>query len=634
MPGIAVVEDESIVALDIRNFLERSGYSVAGVYASGDDLLANCQVIEPDLVLMDIKIKGSLDGLETARIVYERHKVPVVLLTAYADDETVAKAKITHPFGYILKPFEERELRTAIEIALYRSSMEKKLRESEERYRRLFTEGISENFLADGKGRITEANPAFKRLMGIGGEEELPLLESLFPDMLSWESFREGLIGARRLELWELSLLGRGGREVHVLANAVALFDPQGAFTGIQGELTDTTERRKLEERLLQAQKMESIGRLAGGVAHDFNNILTAVLGYANLLTDEIGDSREARDDVEGIRNAAARAANLTRQLLAFSRRQPFTPKTFDLNTLIQDAERLLRRLLTEEVSLSLELKASSPWIVADPVQIEQILLNLAVNAKDSMPKGGDISIGTRNEILEAPKAVGPDTLAPGSYTLIEVRDGGEGIPPEIQDKIFEPFFTTKPKDRGTGLGLSMVYGIAKQSGGAVGFTCFEEGGTLFSVWLPQALEKPELIGVPQEPPEGADAAASTILFVDDDEALRSLASRLLVKRGHLVLAAANAGEALLIAESYGRPIDLLVTDTVMPFMDGYTLAKRLETILPGIGVLFVSGHPERAADPEASGRFLPKPFTENELSRAVSEALLRIGPRIEAESP
>ncbi|HET7839735.1 MAG TPA: response regulator, partial [Rectinemataceae bacterium] len=474
MPGIAVVEDEYIVALDIRNFLERSGYSVVGVYASGDDLLANCEAIKPDLVLMDIKIRGSLDGVETARIVYERHRVPVVLLTAYADDETVARAKITHPFGYILKPFEERELRTAIEIALYRSSMEKRLRESEERYRRLFTEGISGNFLADSSGRVTEANPAFMRLMGILPGEALPHQESLFPERLAWESFREGLVGARRLELWELSLVDRGGREVHVLANAVALFDTEGRFTGIQGELTDTTERRKLEERLLQAQKMEAIGRLAGGVAHDFNNILTAVLGYANLLTDEIGDSKEARDDVEGIRNAAARAANLTRQLLAFSRRQPFAPKTFDLNTLIQDAERLLRRLLTEEIALNLELTAGPAWILADPVQIEQVLLNLAVNAKDSMPEGGDITIGTRIEVLEAPKTVGSDTLAPGGYALIEVRDDGEGIPPEIRDKIFEPFFTTKPKDRGTGLGhrprqLVLREGLGEEAAAGLG---------------------------------------------------------------------------------------------------------------------------------------------------------------------
>jgi two-component system cell cycle sensor histidine kinase/response regulator CckA len=407
-----------------------------------------------------------------------------------------------------------------------------------------------------------------------------------------------------------------------VLANAAALLDADGNFLGIQGELTDTTERRRLEERLLQAQKMEAVGRLAGGIAHDFNNILTAILGYANLLAEEVSGERQAKDDVEGIRKAAARASNLTKQLLAFSRRQPISPKIIDLNALVQETERMLKRLLTEDINFSLSLSARSPTVLADAVQMEQVLINLAVNAKYAMPRGGSLFIGTRNASLDSPRTVGPDSLPPGEYLVLEVKDSGAGIAPEIRGLIFEPFFTTKPKDQGTGLGLSTVYGIARQAGGAVGCESEPGHGATFSVWLPVAAS-----AIPQEEPVEADSISSdspgaTILFVDDDEALRNLAIRLLSRRGYRVLSAANAGEALLIAESYGRPIDLLVTDVLMPFMDGYTLAGRITTTMPDIAVLYVSGHPEQVADAGAVESFLVKPFTEEQLSRSVARML------------
>lgn len=622
MSGIAIVEDEYIVALDIRNFLERSGYRVAGVFASGEELLERYAELGPDLIIMDIKIRGRLDGVETARLVYERHRTPVVLLTAYADDATVARAKITQPFGYLLKPFEERELRTAIEIALYRASMEAKLRESEERFRTLFMEGISGNFVADGRGHITDANPAFRRLIGIGAEAALPSLENLFPEPAAWESFREGLMASRRLELAELSLVRSDGSQLAVLANAAIVLDSDGKTAGIRGELTDTTERRRLEERLLQAQKMEAVGRLAGGIAHDFNNVLTAILGYANLLGEEIPELKEARDDVEGIRSAAARASNLTRQLLAFARRQPISPRRVDVNALITETERMLRRLLSDTTSLGLSLAARRSVVVADPVQLEQILLNLTVNARDAMPEGGIISISTHDANIFSPRAVGLDTLPSGNYVVLEVADSGKGIPPGLRDLIFEPFFTTKPKDQGTGLGLSTVYGIAKQAGGAVGCDSEVGRGSVFSVWLPSVDVEAESPASELKGPSGTVVPGATILFVDDDEALRNLATRFLSRPGHRVLTASNAGEAILLAESHGHPIDLLVADIVMPIMDGRALARRLSPMLPEMALLFMSGHPEHAVAGDVEGNFLAKPFTEAQLVQAVASAL------------
>ncbi len=622
MARIVIVEDEYIVALDIRSFLERSGYSIAGMFSSGEELLERFLELKPDLILMDIKIRGNLDGVETARLVHERHKTPVVLLTAFADDETIARAKITQPFGYIIKPYEERELKTAIEIALYRAGMESLLRESEERYRNLFHEGISGNFLADAKGQVLEANPAFRLLAGLGASSPLPSLGTLVPDPKVLASFMDRVASGRRLELEELPLKSLDGRELYVLANAGATFDSAGRIVGLRGELIDTTERRRLEERLIMAQKMEDAGKLAGGIAHDFNNILTAILGYSNLLADELPERGPARDDIEGIRKAAGRASNLTRQLLAFSSRQPFAPRPLDLNAAVQDVERLLRRILPEDILLSLTLCRPASSILADPAQIEQIVLNLALNARDAMPEGGELRIATALETMGSRFAVGLDTLEPGSYVILQVSDSGTGIPGDILDKIFEPFFTTKPKDRGTGLGLSTVYGIARQLGGAVGVTSAVGEGASFSVWIPYvtvAVGKLEEDKPSSHWPEGPGA---TILFVDDDEAVRGLASRYLAKGGHRVLVAANAGEALLIAEGYGSSIDLLVTDTAMPFMDGHSLARRLRGILPKVAILFISGHPGKSGDPKNMRHFLAKPFTEGELAQAVTLAL------------
>jgi hypothetical protein len=571
---------------------------------------------------MDIRIKGELDGLETARLVHERWGAPVIFLTAWADEETIARAKITQPFGYILKPFEERELKTAIEIALYRSDMERRLRESETRYRRLFHEGLSGNFLSDLDGGIIEANSAFRRLFGFAEGEKLPDLPSLFSDAAAWQSFRRGLETSRSLELAELRLKGPHGNEVLVFANAAMVFDEGGQASGIQGELSDITDRKRLEERLGQAQRMEAVGRLAGGIAHDFNNILTAVIGYANLLETE-GDLSEAvKNDVAGIRKAAGKATALTRQLLAFSRRQIVSPKVLATNDLVRDMERMLRRVLTESIAFSIGLDDSTPPVFADPTQLEQVLVNLVVNAKDAMPKGGRLQVATRRERLESPRDVGFDMLPPGAYAVIAIRDTGTGIPPDIIGRIFEPFFTTKPKDQGTGLGLSMVYGIVKQNGGGIEVTSVPGQGSVFSVWIPAA-PSPAVAAVEEVletvPPPSRPC---TILFVDDDEEVRGLAERLLGRIGHRVLPAANAGEAILIAEGQGRHIDLVVTDIVMPFMDGYSLSRRLGAMMPGLRMLFISGYPDRSADPEAAGRFLAKPFSEAELAAAVEKAI------------
>jgi len=501
--------------------------------------------------------------------------------------------------------------------------MEAKLRSSEERYRSLFQDGISGNFLTDAAGGIVEANPAFRRLFGYSQDYVLPDLSAFFPDGVSWQSFLTGLMEKGNFELAELSLVDQGGKPVLVFANVSLVKDAKGEMAGIQGELSDLTERRRLEERLAQTQRMEAIGRLAGGIAHDFNNILTAIVGYSNLLADECEKGSPILDDVEGIKKAAGRASALTRQLLAFSRRQTMSPQNLDPKALVTDMEKMLRRILTENISLSLSLDATTPQVFADPTQLEQILVNLVVNAKDAMPEGGRLLVTSRGERLRSARSIGMDTLVPGHYAVIEVRDTGVGIDPAITGKIFEPFFTTKAQDKGTGLGLSTVYGIAKQAGGGVEVQSEPGRGSTFSVWIP-ATEGTGAIAAVDAPVASARAVTrpATILFVDDDEELRSLGERLLGRLGHRVIPAANAGEAMLIAESLGRPIDLLVSDVVMPLMDGYSLARRLSATIPGLKILFISGYAESSEDEEAKGRLLPKPFSEDELVAAVAKAL------------
>jgi CheY-like chemotaxis protein len=299
------------------------------------------------------------------------------------------------------------------------------------------------------------------------------------------------------------------------------------------------------------------------------------------------------------------------------------TPKLIETKALVKDLEHMLRRLVTENIALSLSLDPDTPTIFADPTQVEQILVNLVVNAKDAMPKGGSLRVASRREEMASPRMVGIDALASGIYAVLEVQDTGTGIRPEIIDRIFEPFFTTKPKDKGTGLGLSMVYGIAKQAGGGVEVISEPGAGALFRIYLPAApsaaLPEPEasVLAI------GKPLRLATILFVDDDEELRSLAERLLSRLGHRVFVAANGGEALLIAESQSRTIDLLVTDVVLPYMDGYSLGRRLSGILPGLSILYISGYPDHADDKEAAGRFLAKPFSEADLAAAVDAVLL-----------
>ena len=383
---------------------------------------------------------------------------------------------------------------------------------------------------------------------------------------------------------------------------------------------------QETEAQLRQAQKMEAVGRLAGGMAHDFNNLLTVIRGYSELLLGRMAPTDDKRKDVEEVKKAADRASGLTRQLLAFSRRQFVAAKVLDLNALVANMDGMLRRLIGEDIiELNTELDSTVGAIKADPGQVEQVIMNLVVNARDAMPKGGRLTVETRNVTIEDEVRLDAVGVAPGSYVLLAVRDNGHGMDAETRSHIFEPFFTTKEKGKGTGLGLSTVYGIVKQSGGSVTLESVPGRGTTFRIYFPRVeQEVPGLTGAVDA--TGQVRGRETILLVEDEPAVRGLVHETLRLHGYTVLEARHGIEALLTSAKYGGPIHLLLTDVVMPQMSGPEVAEKLLSVRPEIKVLYMSGYPDHPVfdrgDVSRETGFLPKPFSPHVLVQKVREVL------------
>jgi signal transduction histidine kinase len=386
-------------------------------------------------------------------------------------------------------------------------------------------------------------------------------------------------------------------------------------------------ERQRLEDQLRQSQKMEALGRLAGGVAHDFNNLLTIIKGHSDLLLDWLRSSDAPYKSCQQINKAADRASALTRQLLVFSRKQVLQPRILDLNVLVTETDKLLERLIREDVEFHFIPGASLANVKADPCQLEQVLLNLTVNACDAMPTGGKLTIETRNLVVDQEYAQDHPGLRPGSYVLLSATDTGHGMDAATKARIFEPFFTTKEVGKGTGLGLATVYGIVQQSGG---FICVESEvgrGTRFEVYLPSVAENriEEVAPMQRKNPEAPVKIAPTVLIAEDDAAVRELASRFLDQAGYRVITAKDGMEAIQLAKDCGQPIGALLTDVVMPNMRGPELASQIRELLPGTAVVFMSGYLEHNGDSQemvANGMFLEKPFTRAMLLERIAEAV------------
>jgi len=422
----------------------------------------------------------------------------------------------------------------------------------------------------------------------------------------------------------EHRILLPGGAERTVQERSVIERDAEGQPVRMVGTVLDVTERRRLEDQLRQAQKMEAIGRLAGGVAHDFNNLLTAILGSADLLLDTLPPGEEAREEAGEIRAAGERAADLTRQLLAFSRQQVLEPRVLDVNTVLTGMEGLLRRLVGEDVDLRIVTGVPLGATRADRTQLEQVLLNLAVNARDAMPEGGKLTLETADVDFEPATLRRHSGVEPGRYVMIAVTDTGAGMDAATRERIFEPFFTTKAQGKGTGLGLATVYGIVRQSGGFIWVYSEPGQGSTFKVYLPRVDAPVEAAEPPRRAP--ARLGTETVLLVEDETVVRTLARKVLTANGYTVLPAAGGREALALVAGHAGPINLLLTDVVMPEMSGRQLAEELRARFPALPVLYMSGYSDEAVVRhgvvDVGSSYIQKPFTPDSLARKVRGVL------------
>jgi two-component system cell cycle sensor histidine kinase/response regulator CckA len=507
-----------------------------------------------------------------------------------------------------------------------RKRAQEALREANETLRAVIQTSPLAIYSLDLQGNVKSWNSAAERIFGYTESEVLnSQLPIIFPE--DQEDFRARLSNAAKGEVivgGEARRCRKDGSPIEVSIWSAQLRDASGAVTGVVAAVADNTERKRLEEQFRQAQKMEAVGRLAGGVAHDFNNLLTVITGYCQMLLDRLPESDPLNGDMQQVLKAADRATTLTKQLLAFSRKQIVQPKVVDLRYLIGELEQMLHRLLGEDIELAIHAKPGVGKIRVDPGQLEQVIVNLVVNARDAMPKGGKLTIEMCDVDITG-YGSRQLTLAPGSYVLLTVSDTGSGIPEEVKSHLFEPFFTTKEKGRGTGLGLSTSYGIVKQNHGEI-LVYSEMGyGTVFKIYLPRVQESVAVdttIHSERKDYRGTE----TILVVEDEDGVRKVVVEMLQKQGYHVLAASGGQEAIDLCASNQERIDMLITDVVMPKMSGRELADRIRVMRPSINVLFVSGYTDSAIvhhgvlDPGTD--FLQKPFAPEQLAAKVREVL------------
>ena len=509
-----------------------------------------------------------------------------------------------------------------------RKRIEEALRRSEEKYRQFFEEDLTGDYISTPEGKLTSCNAAFMRIFGFKSLKEAMSInvKTLYPDLKEREKLINRLKKDKKLEYCEIELLRNDGKPVFIIANMSGKFDENGKLVEIKGYLFDNTEQKLLEQQFRQSQKMEAIGRLAGGVAHDFNNLLTIINGYSELLLQKLSKTDTALKDIRHIKNAGDKASRLTNQLLAFSRRQVMQPKLINMNAIVKDVNIMLHRIIGEDIELFLELEPKLGTIKADPGQLEQVIMNLAINARDAMPHGGKITIETANVNLK--KDIFHEHIvvqSAGNYVTLVISDTGIGMNEETKVHIFEPFFTTKPYGKGTGLGLSTVYGIIKQSEGFIWVESEPEKGCIFKIYFPRIEEEAKDLPAP-DIEDKALRGNETILLVEDEDMVRELAVRILEEKGYKVLESSRGEKALEISKKHNKPIDLMITDIVMPGMGGKKLVQKIKQDRPRLKVLYISGYTDEIISQhgvlEEGTQFLQKPFLPQSFLTKIRELL------------
>ena len=631
---ILIVEDERIIAEDIKRILHQFGYHVTDIISYGESVLERYEELNPDLILMDIMLAGDINGIETARRIKEKHNIPIIYLTAYANESILNSAKITEPFGYLIKPFEEHELHATIEMAFYRYKIENNLRSSEKKYRLLFNSIADPIFiLSQNNGKCLDCNDVVLNKYGYTKDELFALPAGELCIKEEREKLSQYLIEKNTENSPIFTNVTKSGEKIIVeLHKSEITFKNDQALLIIARDITKRKlaeeERQIVQEQLFQSQKMEVVGKLAGGIAHDFNNLLTAIIGYSDLALKKMNNDNNIYSDIKVIKDCGERAARLTKQLLGFSRKQIAEKKNIDLNITIIELERMLKRLIGDEITIKTNFQNSSCLIYADISQIEQVLVNLVVNARDAIIDHGKIIISTTQESLSEKFISQHELDETNEYIMISVLDTGTGMSNEIQEKIFEPFFTTKEVGKGTGLGLSTVFGIVKQNNGTILVESEEGKGSEFKIYLPQNStnmedKKEEIVTKDSGKLLNGN---ETILLVDDEDTIRDFLSEILKEQGYKIIEASNGKEALHKLNEVNGNIHLLISDIRMPIMSGPELAIEIRKVQADIKALFISGNmnndfiKEQASNSNVS--FLQKPFTYNAIINKVREIL------------
>ncbi len=759
---ILIVEDDPITAEYIKSLLKANHYSAVSITGEGEQAIQAAREENPDLILMDIFLSGTMNGVEAARTIREEQDIPIIFMTANSDRDTVQAALATEPYGYLNKPINETDLLLSLEITLRRHAADLKLAELLRSSRdwhdifeaishpclilrpdhtileanraalaitdlnresiknrncyelfhgrdagsppkecplsKLLTTEKAETFdmaveafnaffivsctpILDARGRIEKiihiaTDITARKKAEVALQERQSHLDSLFRaapsgiGILVDRSFvelndrlceltgycREELMGkdARMLyeSLEEYQRVGmdmvnqmreqvigtietRWRRKDGVLLDILLGATPvtpgkfNGSYTFTATDITEqkrvTRENKKLEDQLRQSQKMEAIGQLAGGIAHDFNNLLTAIIGNVSLALMDLPPSHPLYKSLDEVMKAGESAAALVKQLLAFSRKQSISPRLIRMDHILVNVHKMLARVIGENISLTIDCGDDLYTIRADPSQIEQIIFNLAINARDAMPGGGKLIIETRNAELDDSYCRLDPGAVPGSYVMLAVTDTGTGMTREVRERIFEPFFTTKPKGKGTGLGLATLYGTVKQNGGYINVYSEPDIGTTFRIYFPAVFEKEETVGSSDDMtvlPEGNE----TILLVEDDAAVLSLSTMVLQKLGYRLYAFSSGTQALQALNGLDGKPHLLLTDMVLPGINGHDLAREIQKHYPSMKVIFSSGYAEDAilhrGRQEEDIYFIGKPYTPLSLAKKVREVL------------
>jgi PAS domain S-box-containing protein len=634
--NVLVVDDEPQVLIALEDILSDE-FTVLKTESAEQALRVVHDEPEIAVVLSDQRMPN-MNGDELLAKMSGSSEASRILVTGYADLSAVVRAvNDGRIFAYVTKPWNPQDLRLMVRRAAEHFRLAKELASERQLLRDLMDNVPDGIYFKDRQLRFLRANRAFAGAVEGGMPEKLvgrrlgEILSTSGTDEVESSEAEERRILAQGVSEQDvLREYQRGGVRRWMSETKAPIRNPSGEVIGLVGIARDVTERiqtqerlRRLEQQLLQSQKMEAIGQLAGGIAHDFNNILAVITGCGELVLQDLPEDDLKREDVVELLAASQRAAALTRQLLAFSRRQVVKPEMLDFNAVVANVEKMLRRVIGEDIDFRTVLAPGLGAVLADPNQIEMVLLNLTVNARDAMPEGGKLSIETSEVVVDARMAEEGHGLAPGTFVRLSVSDTGTGMDAATQKRIFEPFFTTKAVGKGTGLGLATVYGIVQQCGGHIVVKSEVGQGTHFSVYFPRAVdasaEQP-----PKRAPVRGPTKAATVLLVEDEDAVRHVTARILREQGHTVLEARRAGEARTLAQKHAGSIDVLLIDVVMPEISGPKLAQELSASTPGLRVLLMSGYSGGLVQGTMSAGtpYLEKPFTPSGLAKKLREVL------------